>query len=325
MSGADPRFARAVNTCQQLLLQRPEKWWGTYARYRVCVTSSCLVWPRQFASIEAIAVCDVPVTIRNEWFEFLSNAAGIQQDGGNCNSAAGCTTLCGGTQLYDRGTVCSFDEIIGTNKKIKVYADVSEDAGSKILLQGHDENNNWIRTLVSGSWVDGEYVTISSVPGGTLSTNFFTSLTSVQKPVTNGTVRLYEYDTDLATQRAIAIYEHDETRPVYRKSLVTGLNQSRISDGSCRTIPVTVMAKLEFIPATVDTDWLLIGNLRALEDMAQSVMKKQNNLFEEAVAWEASALKILQNELRHYTGTGVVSPIRTQSADLSGAGVMNLI
>lgn len=325
LPGTDPRFVRYLNSCQAQLVMRGEKFWGLYGRFLVCL-SGCgeLTWPRQFAAIEAVDVCGVPVTIRNQWFEFMENGPGLQQNQ-NCNTTNvnGCTQLCNGTQLFDRGTACAFEDIIGTDKKILVYSDVAETAGAKILLQGYDENNNWIRTQSGGQWIDGEYVDLAVSPG-TLSTHFFTSLVAVQKPSTNGPVRLYEYNTTAATQRAMAYYEPDETRPVYRRSFIGGINRPS-TGSSCTTIPVNVMAKLEFIPALRDNDWLMIGNLEALADMCQSIKKMENNLFQEAQAWESSAIAKLQRELRHYSGSGVVQPIRTQSRYLAGAGAENMI
>lgn len=311
---SDDRFLAYLNEAQQRLITRMKSW-GTVQHYQICVTNGCLVWPRSVAAIEAISVCNSPITIRNGWFEFLETGPGLQGDGtGSCGG-------CGGLQLYDRGTTCTFADIIGVNKKIKIYADVAEAAGAKILLQGYDENYNWIRTLVAGVWTDGEYVSISTTP--VTSVNFFSSLTGVQKPITNGFVRGYEYDTTLLTQRAIAIYEPDETNPSYRRSLIAGL--SNVSGGACETKTVNAIVKLDYVPARVDTDWLVIGNLPALKDMCQSLRKAENNLFEESAAWEARAVRELDKELHHKNGSGIVQPVRLPSRDVWGPAVTSLI
>lgn len=323
LSPADPRWLGYLNEAQIRLVQTGEIFHGLYARYQFCVTDSCITWPRQIATIEAAAVSNNPITIRNGWFEFLESGYGLSTgssgcDSGNCSSGFPFGN-CSGQQLFDRGNVCTFADIIGTDKKIKVYADVTEGADAKILLQGYDENGNWIRTQVSGEWVDGEYVAISTTPA--LSTKKFSSLVSVQKPETNGNVRLYEYDTVLTTQRALAVYEPSETNPSYRRSLISNI----VPDADCDTIQVTVMAKLEFIPAKVDTDWLLIGNLPALKDMCQSIRKAENNEFDESVKWEARAVQALRRELSHYRGHGVVQPIRLTPRNIGGPAVHNLI
>jgi len=311
---SDARFTAYVNESMQRLITCMRSW-GTVMRYQICVTNGCLTWPRIIAAVEAVAICNTPILIRNGWFEFLETGPGLQGDGtGSCNT-------CGGLQMFDRGTACTFADIIGVNKKIKVYADVTEATEAKILIQGYDENFNWIRTLVSGEWVDGEYVSISTTP--VTSTKFFSSITGIQKPITNGFVRLYEYDTDLTTQRAIAIYEPDETNPSYRRSLIPGL--SRVSGGACETKTVTAEVKLDYVPARVDTDWLVIGNLPALKDMCQSILKGERNLAVESAQWEARALITLGRELHHYNGSGIVQPVRLPAREVYGAGVYNML
>lgn len=314
LSPSDPRIYRYCNEAIARLMTRG-KWVGTVGRFRFCTEDDCLTWPRQIATIEAVAVCDQPITIRNGWFEFLDSGYGLQESG-SCSC---------GANLFDRGECCTFADIRGTNKKVKVYADVTEAAGAKILIQGYDQNDNWIRTEPNGvgtGWEDGEYVALNAATPQT-STKFFKAITSVQKPNTNGVIRLYELNTSDNTQRAIAIYEWDETRPVYRKSQIPGLT----SNGeTCNTKTVTVQAKLAFIPVKKATDWLLIGNIPAIKDMCQSIAKRENNLISESAAWEASAINELQKELRTYSGAGVVNAVRMQPKEISGAGgVLNLI
>lgn len=327
VSPQDPRFVRFVNEATQNLVQSGEMFYGLHQKIQFCVTSGCLVLPRQIASVDSIAVCNRPITVRNRWFEYLETGLGLRSDSSHHEGPNWDCGSCGGPELLDPATItCCFADIIGVNKKIKVYADIAESSTAQILLLGYDENAQWIRTETapgSGVWQDGEYVSISTTP--VTSTKFFSSLTGAQKPVTNGNVRLYEYDTDLATQRAIAIYEPDETNPAYRKMLLSGIGPGHCSDDDDDTTQVTVMAKLEFIPVSKDTDWLLIGNFNALECEVQAIMKRRNNLAEEALTWHAMAIQTLRNELRHYVGRGVVNPMRMQPRNLAGAGVRTLI
>jgi len=317
LSTSDARFIQRINEAQQRLIQTKEMFHGSHQKMQFCVTAGCLVLPRQVAAVETVSLCDRPIPVRNKWFEYLETGTGIRGDG-SCGSAS-CDH-----QLLDRGETCCFADIIGTDKQIKVYTDVTESASAIITLYGYDENGQWIRTLVSGTWIDGEQVSLSGGPNTT--TKYFTSLTGVQKPITSGTVRLYEYDTTLLTQRAIAVYEPDETNPSYRKKLLTGIDSS----GSCADcdsgeFQVTAMVRLEFIPARLDTDWLLIGNLPALKDEIQSILKYESNNFQEAAFYHAKAIQTLREEFRHYNGFGAVNPIRMAPNNIAGPGVLNLV
>ncbi len=322
ISPDDTRFVSYINESIQRLLLTGELFWGTWGRFQFCLTEGCITWPRQIATIESVAVNGYSIPIRNGWFEFLE-AVGLQSDAsscgdGSCNWPFG--NICGGTQLYDRGNACTFADIRGDNKQIKVYADVTESPNSKILLQGYDDNKNWIRTQVNDTWIDGELVALSTTPQ--LSTKYFSSLVAAQKLDTNGAIRLYEYDTVNLTQRAIAIYEPTETNPSYRRSLIPGLSNS---GGECETQQVTVMAKLEYIPAKVDNDWLLIGNLPALKDMCQSIKFAECQVFDDAVKYEARAVQCLRRELSHYRGHGAVNPVRLVPRNVGGPGILNIV
>lgn len=319
LCSTDSRIVSYVNEATQRLVSRG-KWVGTVQRYRVCVNDGCIVWPRQIETIEQIAICERPGVVRNEWFEFDGNGFGLMD-----------SEDCLGDVLIDRGTVCSFDTIAAgaTDRKIRVYADVAEDEDAVITLQGYDENGNWIRTEVDDEWIDGEQVAISTTP--TLSTKKFTHLTGVIKPVTNGFVRLYEYQTTApaANVKSLAVYEPDETLPVYRKSLIPGLADMAACSGSetdCESKYVTVMAKLRFIPVVNDNDWLLIGNLGALKLAVQAVIKEDKDLHGEADTCMAKAVFELEKELQSYLGDGAKVPIRIENPSLyGGGGVCNIL
>ena len=283
---SDSRLPPYINEAQRRLLVKGD-WWGTFQKIRLCVVDNCFTWPREVAALRGVNICDSPLPIRNQWYEFMETVHAWE----GCDSEWG-----GGLAMSDRGMAPTFSDILGTGKKIKVYASVAELADAKILLQGFDENNLAIRTFVDDVWVDGEYVSINAAAPAT-SVNFFSILTGVQKPITNGSVRLFEYDTLSTAERGLALYQPDEETPAYRR---TYINVSDVCS-PCGLKTVTAMAKLEFIPAVKDTDYLLIGNLDALKDMVQSIMKTENNLSKDALVCEARAIHLLNAELRNNT------------------------
>ncbi len=306
----DSRVASVTNEAQERLVNKG-KFVGTVQRYRVCVNEACLVWPRQIDAIEAFAICSTPGEIRNGWYEFLGTGPGLLKEDSNR-----------GNLLIDRDPVCTYDFISGTDKKVRVFADVTESAASEIILQGYDENAQWIRTLSNGSWIDGEKVIISTI--GNISTKFITNLTGVIKPVTNGPVRLYEYTPSTGVQRQIAYYEPDETHPIYRASIVPGIeDMGRCEDATCDDKAVTVVAKLRALPVSNDNDWLLLGNLPALKQMAQAIRKEENDNWSEAQAYESKAVQLLEEELSTYQGDGMTTEVRVQSEDWLGAGMVS--
>ena len=291
------------------------KWVGTVARYRICTSSEgCFTWPRQIETIEGWQLCDSPGEIRNQWYEFSAEGPGLLTSEDNWWQL-----------LIDRGMTCTFDDINGTDKKIKVVADVTESSGLRILIQGYDENANWIRTQSAGSWIDGEYVTISTTAQYT--TKYFTNITGIIKPVTNGPVRLWEYDTTNAiVTKALGYYENDETTPIYRSSIIPGLgNRTSCDNATCDSKKITVIAKLRHIDTVNDNDWFLLGNLAAIKLMAMAILKEERNLIEEATVYEAKAIKELQDELNSYEGDAAIPILKYENFQTWGAGVINPI
>lgn len=326
---ADPRFAAIVNQAQQSLLERGEKFWGSIQIYNVCATDDCFTWPRQFAAIEAVDICGAPTSLRSQWYEFLKNGPGMRHNvswNGMPNYSFspnhnGPHRLA----MYDRGTACTFADATSTTTKIKIYADVIEAVGTQILLQGYDQNSNWIRTMVNSIWVDGEYVNITTTP--TMSVNYFWRLTGVQKPATNGNVRAYSYDTVATTQTAIGIYAPDETVPSYRRSQVPGLKDfscGQTTNGGCPEKAVTVMAKMAHIPVSVPTDYMVLTSIPAFRDMCLSVKKSRDDDFTGAAQLEMSAVARLQRQLKHFTGDGNKLTITVNSRNFNSGAVENL-
>lgn len=299
----DSAFVAILNEATQRLLSRG-KWVGTYGVYQITTSNGLLTWPRQLETIETLSISNYPVELRNQWFEFLSNGPLLQAD--LSSNSAGFTY---DWQAYDRGNTCTFASITGLVSKVRVYTDVAEAAGSKILLLGYDQNNNWIRTQVGGVWQDGEYVVLTAGAGAhTDSTNLFTKLTAVQKPATSGFVRLYAYDTVALTQTAIAVYEPSDTNCSFRCTYVSQI-------ASTATANVTVMGKFAFIPVAVDTDYLLIGNIPALKEMCRAIRYAEMDTGEAAQLaglCEGRAINEVQNELNSWMGDGATQSLNVQ-------------
>lgn len=310
LCATDTRVADYVNASIRRLLPKG-MWVGTVRRYRICANNSCLTWPRQIGTIEAAAVCNSPIKIRNEWYEFLEAGPGVQSGVTDCLS-----------QMVDRqGQYCSYDDITAnsTTSYIKLYTDVVESAGKYVILGGHDENGNWIRTQVSGSWIDGERVAIPTSPASPVVTSKkFSSLDWVIKDATNGVLRLYEFD-GVVSVKSLAIYEPDETLPSYRRSYIPSLNET--SSGECTKRSVVVMAKLAYYKVANDNDFLLIGNEDALVEMCRALRHYEKNNQAEGMAAEALAISYLQQELGNEQGSGAVVQMRVD-AEVFGAGMV---
>jgi len=243
-----------------------------------------------------LALCHRPTPVRDFWYEFLDFGWGTR------------TSESGTQEAMLVGRYPVFSDIVPTNKKVICQCDVASDVGKQILVLGYDDNGNWIRTTQGGVILDGELITLAQTPG-TTSTNFFSVITDIQIPEDmDGQWWLYEYDTILTTSRMIGRYQFMETRPSYARYLFPSI-------GTNSTL-VECLVKLDFIPVEQDTDYCLIGNIPALKKMCMAVKAEEENRFQDAVALEAMAVTLLDQELSHYLGEG-----RTIGVNVINSGI----
>ena len=300
MASTDSRVLGYVNEAQERLMYKGS-WPGTYVSYAIKNSNGLITWLRQLETIESVIVKETPGVIRNEWFEFLESGPGLlDKDDGDALT------------LLARGESVTVSDIGGLDSTLKVYTTIAADAGADVLFQGYDEDGDWIRTLYDGNYVDGEYVTLASTPVTT--TSKFTVVVGVQKPVTLGNVKVYEYIASDESERLIANYQPTEQRPVYRRSLIPGIPD----DNTTRN--VTVVGKLRFLPTVNDTDWLYIGYESAIKEMVMSIRKAEMNLPQEASIYERRAVKLLEEQLMHYLGDGAVAVPKFQNMKTFGGG-----
>jgi hypothetical protein len=265
-------------------------------------------------SIEVASLCNTAMRVRSEWFEFLPNGPGQLKE----------TNLVG-LQLIDHGTACVFADVRGASSKVRVTCDLAADNGSKVLLQGYDQNGNWILTNDGGNWIEGEYVTASV--GGTNSVNTFAPPGPVRviKPETNGPIRLYEWDTlTSAITRSLAVYEPSEVLPIYRRSFIPGLSSLNTCTGSsdpCGKKRVVVLARLQHVPVSKDNDFLVLNNIAAIKEMVKSIVyAEQDGKLQEAEVHEIRARREIEGESSAYLGDGAQSPIGVAASNDFGIG-----
>jgi hypothetical protein len=150
MCATDPQLLARTNEAQERLLNKG-LYAGTYGRYSVCVYGGCITLPREFESILGYNYDGAPAQVYNQWYEFMANGPGT--------SPAGAWR-----QLQDRGFVPCFRSI-ESQKYIRVYTDLIEDATSTILFRGSDSYNNRVQTIENGVYIDGERLNLSAGSG----------------------------------------------------------------------------------------------------------------------------------------------------------------
>ncbi len=319
---SDARLVAWLNEAQQRMIPKMHAI-GTYGRFRICATDGCITLPAQVASIERVALCGVPIPVHDMWYDFLDNGLGLRSANTNDGSSC-CGNSCGAEEANLRGWFPTFGDIRGTDKKLVVACDLSADVGKRVLVLGYDQNNNWIRTVQDGEIADGEVLLLAQ-GAGTTSTKFFDGgITGIQfLDDRSGQAWLWELDTVATTQRLIGSYFYWERNPSYARYLFPSILAQTNSEGGCNTTTVEMIAKLDFIPLAVDTDYLLISNVPALKNMTTAIKQYEEAVsgddFKRAAAFEAIAMRELDFEIDHYLGDGRVTGMNIRGLNFGAA------
>lgn len=303
----DYRFTQYVNEAQEQLLQRGH-WWGTMARFLIQSTAGLITMPRQIATIERASLNQEVTPVRDFWYEWLDNGWGPLDE----------TKSQGFPGTFYRGHYPVFSDIVGQNKALVFYCDLAVDAGKYALAQGWDDATppNWIRNQIGSSslFESGERIKLGQMsdPVKNLSSAFFGRVTDIQLPDDmQGQCWLYEYDTIANTQRLIGQYDAGESRPTFARYLFPSINI-----GTTNPVNVEVLAKLAFVKAINDSDYLVIGNLKALKLACMAVKAE-----EELRLSDASIL--INGGVNSKTGQRIIGAIGELDAELDhylGAG-----
>jgi hypothetical protein len=306
----DVRWLDLLNRAQSYLADKG-RWWGTYRRLYVCVTGGCITWPSGVANVEAFKQCDVGVTILNQWYEFSDAVRAPALD-----------CVCEPNVLLDRPGSPMFLDMEAPGK-IRLYPSVASDAGKRVLLQGVDDATGLtIRTLDGATYVDGEFVTVTAPFVTSTFTFRHPGLSGVQKPITNGNLSVFSVHPTSGAETKIAEWRPPERNPDYRRSFLTNWPRSGAgADHGCTTpttctggVVAEAIVRLEFIPASVDTDWLLITNLEALKHGMKGIQKRDQEEYQKSREEIAEAITILRDELEKY------SPKRTMRVNVNPHG-----
>lgn len=292
---------------------------GSWAEVAISVPrdNPYITCPRGVASLAAIDVCGHPIPLKNQFSEYLEFGTGRLPKTGRWGELG---RRWGQTSGHTRNYAATFSDLSGGPQQIMVIAENNEDcvpnpltgAVPRVLVQGTC-NGMPVTTLDGPNTVQGEFVTITQPY--VLTNNNFDQLTGIQKDVTIGNIQIWQSDPWWGSAEILSVMEPTETTGWYRRYYINGL-----PPGCCRYnracklpglifppppcprpsrqdfVEVTALARLELIPATVDSDYLLIQSVEALklECMAGYMYGMQDAASkQQAAAYHRQAIQIL--------------------------------
>jgi hypothetical protein len=155
-----------------------------------------------------------------------------------------------------------------SNQLLRVYLTDARDVGARMLIGPcQDQNGNAIYSQDGANSVNGFYLTLDAA------VHHFGFYRDEHRRHSEG--RDVRGRAALPSGRHdrgagfLSRYAPDELNPAYRRYFINQMPCGNTgNDGA--TVPITAMAKLEFIPANRDTDFLIVGNIPALDRGMQS-------------------------------------------------------
>lgn len=303
-----PKIAEYVNSAQRRLLYcreaGDESWWGTWAEivFNVSRTTPYITFPNEIARIEYVNACDIPIQIHNQFFEYLDFGNGRMPKQWR---AAGWGTWNMLTQMYSRNNAVTFIEMTNAPQYLTALITDSQDVGKRFLAQGLDANGKVIYSQDNGNNVTGQFVSFNTPMAST--PMMLSQINGIQKDVTVGEVSFYQTDPTTGEQILLLTMQPSEQTASYRRYYLHSLPANCCQTPATTTdqVQITALAKLEMIPVTCDTDYLLIQNLEAIIEESQAVRYSTMDTpttKQMAAERHAQAVRLLNGELAHYLG-----------------------
>jgi len=282
-SADNPTVVDDINQAVEVLMNKPKNWTYTTQNLIFCAPNGQFTMPREVGKILRAQINGTFSEVRSQWFEYMSNGPGLLED----------QSFDWLTGTIDRGFVpTQYDLPYGIPMYLSIVSDRTEDKGAKILIRGHDDTGREVRVgtlfgeniLIRGGESDEMWV----------SENLFMDITSIEKPVTKGYVYLSGILPDTGVRYFLSSMHPDETRPSYRRYFIKEIPEHHPTDVEGNyVIPtpyrIDALCRLRYVPATHNSDILLIQNLGALKHMLKALRLEDADQLEEAMKYEATA------------------------------------
>ena len=277
-------------------------------RWRIVSADGEIVLPTYLDRLFQINVRGIPQTINSPWAQFVAYGPGTTED--QCGYNRWWTDT---ATILDRGEWPTKVQlpIADGPWKLRIYTAVDEDVDSvppECTIQGTNEDDEFIRTL-DGTWYNGERLEMDNGVAYTETTAEFKTITAFTKPVTNGYIRMTAWNG--TTEVELSNYAPTDTTPSYHHYFSQWLNDlDADSDSPLRV--VQARCRKRYVPASEDTDVLIISNLPALSEMVIAQYKRIADDMASYAAHKQTAVDLMRKEALSYRGKSRVPGLTFQ-------------
>jgi hypothetical protein len=294
MASTDGRLVDLVNAAVEELMDEGD-WPGVVDRWKVRwdKKSGEVVLPSFLDRILGVTVDDRPLEMRSPWFEFVQYGPGNLRDDevdeyGNARPGRRQWS----DVVVDRGVSATPQDLPedGGPWQIQSVAVADETNGGgvsvpSITINGLDGNGREVRTYAGG--VMGVWTTGAKFPMNGISTQSFSKITEIVKPVTNGSIILTATN-GVVSGIAVGELGWNETTPQYRRYYIPALwsdtqgVKDRVLIARCRRKFVAIIGDDNEVP--------IISDVTALQEMMVGQYKRLIGEVPEATTHVAAAI-----------------------------------
>jgi hypothetical protein len=273
--------ARINEICERFFVSG--RWKGMIVEVDLDASQGYVTLPRRCEAVLGITVAKAPRTPFGRWYSFVPGGPG-QLDGSTYNGADLVLDAGDSHPVFRDPPYESF------RLRVKVPSTSDRDTGNYMVLKGNDADGKYVFGA-EGS----EGLTLEMATAENTTSQFFSSLTGVLKPLTNGPLTLWAVNASGA-ETQIGDYEPGETNIGYRRYLINRPNGSE-------TPTVRALCKRRYVPVQSEHDEVIPDNMGALKLGLISLKYEDTNDLERATEYFTKALSLLNAELREQRGS----------------------
>jgi hypothetical protein len=280
--------SRVNEVCERFFVSG--RWKGMIVEVDLDASQGYVTLPRRCEAVLGITVKGVPRTPFGRWHTFVPGGPGRIDN----------SDYCGPDLILDEGDSHpvfrdSPYEVFRLRAKVPNTSD--RDTGNYMVFKGNDADGNYVFDAEGN-----EGVSLPLTGAENTTTQYFSSLHGVLKPLTQGYVTLWAVDAQ-GNETQIGEYEPGETNVGYRRYRVA------VASGD-ETVPaVRALCKRRYVPVLSEHDEIIPDNMGALKLGLISLKYEDTNDLERATEYFTRALSLLNAELREQRGSQF-NPIR---------------
>lgn len=275
--------ARINEVCERFFASG--RWKGMLVEVDLDASQGYVTLPRRCEAILGVTVQKTSRTPFSRWYSYVPGGPGEISSG---NYSGPDLVLDAG----DNHPVFRDPPYDVFRLRVKVHSTSDRDTGNYVVLRGTDTDGNPVYTS------DGnEGLLLNLTASINTTSQYFSTITGVLKPVTNGYITLWAVNaSDQETQ--IGEYEPSETNIGYHRYTVMRADNSE-------TPTVRALCKRKFLPVVSENDEIIPGNMGALKLGLISLKYEDTNDLERATEYFQKALSLLNSELKERRGSQI--------------------